>query len=258
MSNRSFCLEGKQVVVTGGAGLIGNTIARGFVDAGAAVTVVDNSEARWNALPETAKRDVHFMVGDAGSVDRLPAFVADVDAALGQTDTWVNCHYPRTDDWGGSEASFRPETWVANVEMQMVSYCVISAEIARRMAGRSAGCLINVASIYGVVGPDFSVYDGLEMTTPPPYAAIKGGIIAYSRYLATLWGPKGVRVNVVCPGGVANNQPDSFVSAYAKRTPLRRMAEPHEIAGPTVFLATPAAAYVTGTALMIDGGWTAQ
>lgn len=246
------------VVVTGGLGLLGFTISRSFVDAGASVVVVDNNGERWSGLPENERAGLTFFEADASATNELPQFVSEVDELCGGADIWVNCHYPRTADWAAREDEFGPATWTANVEMQMVSYCVISADIARRMAQRGGGCLTNLASIYGVVGPDFSIYDGLEMTMAPPYAAIKGGIIAYSRYLATLWGPKGVRVNSVCPGGVANHQPEDFVTAYSRRTPLRRLAEPEEVAGPVVFLATDAASYITGATLMVDGGWTAQ
>jgi NAD(P)-dependent dehydrogenase (short-subunit alcohol dehydrogenase family) len=139
----------------------------------------------------------------------------------------------------------------------MNGFCLIAGHVAAAMAKRGRGAIVNVASIYGAVGPDFAVYDGTDMTTPPAYSAIKGGIIAYTRYLASYYGPRGVRINAVCPGGVANNQPPRFVENYAARTPLRRMARPEEIAGPVAFLASDAASYVTGAILPVDGGWTA-
>lgn len=241
-------LNGRQAVVTGGLGLIGAAIAEALRQAGARVRVVDVAAGAANG-PD-------HRVADAGDPDAAPALVASLDAEA-PIDAWVNCHYPRTADWGAPDDQVGAASWRRNVELQLVSYCVLASEAARRMAQRGRGAVINVASIYGVVGPDFGVYEGLEMTTPAPYPAIKGGVIAHTRYLASLWGRRGVRVNAVCPGGVENDQDPRFIAAYARRTPLGRMARPEEIAGPVVFLASDAASYVTGAALMVDGGWTA-
>jgi len=125
------------------------------------------------------------------------------------------------------------------------------------MKQRGGGVLINLASIYGMLGPNFSVYEGTEMTSPAAYAAIKGAIINLTRYFATFYGADNIRVNAVCPGGVFDNQDDNFVKAYGKLTPMGRMARASEIALPVVFLASDAASYITGQALIVDGGWSA-
>jgi NAD(P)-dependent dehydrogenase (short-subunit alcohol dehydrogenase family) len=116
---------------------------------------------------------------------------------------------------------------------------------------------VNISSIYGSVGPDFTVYDGTEMTMPAAYAAIKGGVVNLTRYLAAYYGPYGVRINCVSPGGIFDQQPQSFVSAYEKKVPMRRMGIPEDIAAPVAFLLSDEAAYITGHNLMVDGGWTA-
>ena len=126
------------------------------------------------------------------------------------------------------------------------------------MARQGSGSIVNVSSIYGVVGPDFSVYGDTGMTTPPSYAYDKGGMIAFTRYLATYLGPRGVRVNSLTLGGLYTEQDERFVREYVARTPLRRMAGPDDVKGAVVFLASDASAYVTGTNLVVDGGWTAQ
>ena len=125
------------------------------------------------------------------------------------------------------------------------------------MAKRGGGSTINLGSIYGNVALDFHVYDGTDITMPAAYAAIKGGIASYSRYLASYWGRQGERVNTVCPGGIFDNQPERFAVNYAGRTPLGRMGTPEDIDGPLAFLASDSAAYVTGVVLMMDGAWTA-
>ena len=125
------------------------------------------------------------------------------------------------------------------------------------MRAGTGGSIINLASTYGIVAPDFSIYEGLDMTTPAAYAAIKGGIVNLTQFLASYYGKNGIRVNCVSPGGIANSQPDVFVRRYVSRTPLGRMGTPEDIAGAVVFLASEAAAYVTGHNLVVDGGWTA-
>ncbi len=255
-----FDLSGKSVVVTGGLGLIGREICGALVEQGARTVVVDQSIDQWAefkaACPEA--KDMTFLECDLADVEKLPDTVAEIDQSCSGAWAWINGHYPRTNDWGVADEAVTPESWSKNIEHNLTSYCVASSAIARLMAQRGGGSVINISSIYGVVGPDFTVYDGLDMTTPAPYPAIKAGIIGHTRYLATLWGGHDVRVNAVCPGGVANSQPAAFVEAYAARTPLGRLAQPNEVAGPVVFLISPAASYVTGSTLMVDGGWTAQ
>jgi NAD(P)-dependent dehydrogenase (short-subunit alcohol dehydrogenase family) len=124
------------------------------------------------------------------------------------------------------------------------------------MKERRSGSIVNISSIYGSVGPDFSLYAGTEMTMPAAYSAIKGGIVNFTRYLAAYYGSYGVRVNCVSPGGIYDGQPEQFVQRYKAKVPLQRMGLPEDIAAPVAFLLSEEAAYITGHNLMVDGGWT--
>ena len=118
------------------------------------------------------------------------------------------------------------------------------------------GSIINIASIYGILGPDWSLYDGTTMANPAGYAASKGALVQLSRWLATTVGPS-VRVNSISPGGIARGQPPSFVSRYVERTPLKRMATESDFKGIILFLASDLSRYVTGQNIIVDGGWSA-
>src|SRR5271157_2541009 len=149
------------------------------------------------------------------------------------------------------------DSWRTAVDSQMTSYCLCCREAAEAMRSRKRGSIINLGSTYGMVGPDFSIYEGTALTMPAAYAAIKGGIINFTRYLASYYAKDGIRFNCISPGGVENNQAAPFVENYVRKTPLGRMAKPGDIAGAAVFLASDASAYVTGHNLVVDGGWTA-
>ena len=125
------------------------------------------------------------------------------------------------------------------------------------MKNKNHGSIVNMASVYGIVGPDFSVYEGTEMTMPAAYAAIKGGIVNFTRYLSSYFGKNNIRVNAVSPGGVFNNQPNQFVENYIRKVPLQRMAKPDDISPAVVFLLSDDSSYITGQNIAIDGGWTA-
>ena len=139
----------------------------------------------------------------------------------------------------------------------MNATCTSSFAIAGLMAKRGGGSVVNIGSIYGAVSPDFSMYESNDKFTPGAYCAIKGGIEAYSRWMAGYFGRKGVRVNVVSPGAVFDNQPQEFIEKFSRKTMLGRLAQRSEIGWAVVFLASDAASYITGAVLPADGGYTA-
>jgi NAD(P)-dependent dehydrogenase (short-subunit alcohol dehydrogenase family) len=173
-------------------------------------------------------------------------------------DGLVNNAYPRTNDWDNIFENVNLESWKKNVDMQLNSCFYLSKLVLSEMKNKSSGSIVNIASIYGIVGNDFSIYEDVEgMTSPVAYSAIKGGIINLTRYLASYFGPYSIRINCVSPGGVFNNQAESFVRKFENKVPLKRMATPIDIAPSVAFLLSDESTYITGHNLIVDGGWTA-
>ena len=121
---------------------------------------------------------------------------------------------------------------------------------------KNKGSVVNITSIYGVVGNDLTIYENTSITTAAPYSAIKGGIINFTRYLASYYGRQGVRVNCVSPGGILDKQHNIFIANYERKVPMGRMGNPDDIAPAVSFLLSDDAKYITGQNLIVDGGWT--
>ncbi|GFE58481.1 SDR family oxidoreductase [Geobacter sp. AOG1] len=257
-----FSLQQKVAVVTGGAGLLGRAIIKALVSLGADVIIADLDLAAAQIIADAMLREfdndpkISALKLDIASEDSILASI-DTLANTGHfPDIWVNNAYPRTDDWGLVFEKIPAASWRCNVDKHMNGYCLCCQKIAEVMKNEGHGSIINMGSIYGMVGPDFSIYEGTEMTMPAAYAAIKGGILSFTRYLAAYYGPYGVRVNAVSPGGVFNGQDVSFVTEYSKKPPMRRMGKPEDVAAAVAFLASDSAGYITGHNLVVDGGWT--
>ena len=255
--SKAFDFSDKVVCITGALGLIGQKVCEAFLDYNATVIACDlqdsidehkNSEHNEKLKYET------LNIADQTSTDEC---INNILKKYHRVDVWVNLAYPRTSDWGNTIEEVSLESFNQNCSSHLGGYFWSSKKITEIMKNQGGGSLINCGSIYGVVGPDFELYPE-GMTMPIAYSAIKAGIINMSKYLATMYGKYGVRVNSICPGGVENNQPLDFINNYSKNTPLKRLAKAEEIAMPILFLASDAASYITGETLMVDGGWTAK
>jgi len=255
-----FNLENKNVFITGGAGLIGSEITKAVAELGGTSIIIDINEKLSLELCEKLNKagfKCHYENIDLTNLQDIDIEIEKLVKKYKVINVWINNAYPRTSDWGNKVENLKLESWQKNVDMHLNSYSWISRKVCLQMKDQGFGSLINFGSTYGLLGNDFSIYEGTEMTSPMGYSAIKGGIINLTRYLASYFGPFGVRVNNICPGGIFNKQLESFVEKYSAKTPLKRMGKPEEIASACVFLASEASSYITGHTLTVDGGWTA-
>lgn len=242
-------LKDKVIIVTGGSGLLGKAFINELKQEGAITINADISVSTDLAIG-------NYRV-DITKAEDISNAVEEIFQYFGRIDGLVNNAYPRTKDWGAKFEDIKPESWSSNVEMQMNSYFVFCQEVLKKMDLRASGSIVNIASIYGVVGNDFSVYEGTSMTSAAAYSAIKGGIINFTRFLASYYGKRGIRVNTVSPGGIFDHQNPIFVANYNKKVPMGRMGNPDDIAPSVAFLLSEKSKYITGHNLIVDGGWCA-
>lgn len=242
-------LKDKVIIVTGGSGLIGKPILEQLRQQSAIVINAD--------INAVTNEKTGYYNCDVTSEESITKLIDLVIKKYGKIDGLVNNAYPRTKDWGAKFENVSLKSWRRNVDMQMNSVFYICQKVLEHMKKNQSGSIVNIASIYGVVGNDFTIYEGYGGTSPAEYSAIKGGIINFTRYLASYYGKYNIRVNCVSPGGIGDNQHPSFIERYENKSPLKRLGKPEEIAPAIIFLLSEEASFITGHNLMVDGGWTA-
>ena len=245
MKNR---LEKKIIIITGGNGLLGSAIIEKLIEDGAFVINLDINHKTNESLS-----NIECDITNQESIDNSLNLIINKYEKI---DGLVNNAYPRTQDWGNKFEDIKLDSWKKNIDWQLNSYFYMSQQVAIQMGKQKNGSIINMASMYGVVAPDFTVYDGTNMTMPAAYSAIKGGLVNLTRYIAAYFGAQQVRVNTISPGGIFDNQNVTFVQNYEKKVPMRRMGTPEDIAPSVSFFLSDDSKYITGQNLIIDGGWT--
>jgi NAD(P)-dependent dehydrogenase (short-subunit alcohol dehydrogenase family) len=265
-------LTGKTAIVTGALGLLGREHCSALAEAGARIVAADiDPDACRDFAGETAAKHGTEGLGlalDVTSEDSLRRGRTEILRRFGSIDILVNnaaindkFESPAAAEEESRFESYPLALWKKSFDVNVTGVFLCSQVFGTAMADRGKGSIINIASTYGIVAPDQSLYkrpDGTQrFYKTPAYPATKGAVLAFTRFLAAYWGSRGIRVNALSPGGVENGQDRYFVEQYSARTPLGRMAAPSDYRGAIVFLAGDASAYMTGANLVVDGGWTA-
>lgn len=272
--NEMFDMKGKVAVITGGTGLLGMEYAKILASAGANIVLVDldkdKCEKNAKILEKEFKNKILGVKTDISSQKEVKSMVAKVEKEFGKIDVLVNnaAFNCPADSKGSNFVSFEDyplELWKKSIDVNLTGMFICSQEVIRLMIKKKIkGSIINVSSTYGLVGPDQRIYHSIKhpkdsskkFVKPVDYSTTKSGVLNFTRYLAAAYGKNGIRVNTLTPGGVLDNQDEDFVEGYSNKTVLGKMAEKTDYNGAVLFLASDASKYMTGSNLVVDGGWT--
>lgn len=270
----AFDLTGRVAIITGGAGLLGVKHAEAIAEMGGIPILLDfdgeRARARAKEIADLFGVKTLGLTADVSQTAEVAAALSDALAQLGRVDILINnaANNPKVEDgvlsraqWSRLE-SFPLEVWQHDLSVGLTGAFVCSQIIGREMAQRGRGVILNVASELALIGPDQRIYrqpgvpENEQPVKPVSYSAIKAGLLGLTRYLATYWADKGVRVNALSPGGVYNDQDPAFVQRLSNLIPMGRMADKDEYKAAVVFLVSDASSFMTGANLVVDGGRT--
>jgi len=260
-ANRIFSLKNKTIVVTGGLGKLGKHFSKALASQGARVAIFDLSERVFS------DRNICVFKADVTNKSSLVEALRRVEKKWGVPYGLLNAaaldsppDSPAEEN--GPFETYPESSWDQVMRVNAKGVFLACQVVGGRMAKAGRGSIVNVNSTYGLVSPDQRIYayrgkGRRAFYKPCAYSASKSALVNFSRYLATYWASRAVRVNTLTLGGVFNHQDRNFLKGYAARVPMGRMAYPDEYNGAVIFLLSEASSYMTGSNLVIDGGWTA-
>lgn len=253
-----FSLRGKVIILTGGAGLYGRGLTTRLCQAGANLVIASRNLQKLQEIAEEEKRAGHTITAEAldlSSHRSIEEFVGRLLARFDRIDGLVNNAYLRVMKGGPTGPV---EQWEESLRANATGLLNITRAVGESMCEKGGGSMVNIGSIMGMVGPNPFLYEGTEMSAPPDYFYNKGGMVALTRYFASYYGARNVRINCLSPGGYFTGQDPKFLERYEKMTMLGRMANDDDLAGAVIFLLSDASSYITGANLPVDGGYTAK
>ncbi len=256
-----FSLDGRVIVVTGAAGILGICFCKELLASGAKVVAIDHDDEALNRLVLAVGSSKALAVFRADIRDRSQ--VAEIrekaEDIFGPIDGLLNNAATKSPNFFEPFESFPIEDWDHVMSVNLTGAVVCAQVFGGEMARRRRGSIVNVLSIYGILAPDQRIYEGSEylghaINTPAIYSASKAGLWGLTSYLSSYWGACGVRVNALTPGGIYSGQNETFVKRYSARVPLERMGAADDLCGALIYLMSDSSGYVTGQNIIVDGG----
>ncbi len=255
-----YRLDGKNALVSGGAGLIGAKLCEILAEAGAKIFLVDNNcdlaQQEANKIRNNSGGFVEPYCIDITNEKEVRDLKNEIINKHKKCDILINSAHYKGGKFFAELSDYPFETWKEVIDVNLNGAFLMCREFGSAMYKGSGGVIVNVSSTYGIVSPDPRVYGKSGINSPIAYAATKSALFNMTRYIAIHWRPK-VRANILAPGGVEANQDSEFIREYNFRTPLGRMANRDDYQGAILFMCSDASAYMTGATVTVDGGWTA-
>ena len=261
--SKLFDVSNKVIIITGACGHLGIEYVHGFSQAGANVVIADLDFKNCKKLATEIKNKYNVnplpIKLDLTSKKSISSLVSNTISKFSKIDVLINnAAYQGNDKLRTTKfEDFPLSAWNQGLEVNLTGIFLTCQEVGKIMSKQKYGNIINIASTYGIVAPDQRIYGNSGQNAAAFYSATKAAVINLTRYLASYWRGTGIRVNTLSPGGVKRNQGSSFIKKYSERTMLGRMAKKDEYVGSLIFLASDASSYMTGSNLIVDGGWTA-
>ena len=254
-------LDGKVIVITGGAGLIGQEFAKAVMNQGGIAVIADIDEKRMQyTVRELAQKfpceKIDIFKLDITSKDSIQKCIAYVDSKYKKIDALINNAYPRNKNYGRHFFDVEYDDFVENLGMNLGGCIIPSQLFSLYFQEQGYGNIINISSIYGVIAPEFEIYDNTKMTMPVEYAAIKSGMLHLTKYMAKFFKGKNIRVNAMSPGGVLDSQPEEFLKKYNQRCSTKGMLNERDLSGTLVFLLSDMSMYINGQNIVVDDGFS--
>ena len=255
-----FAINEKIILVTGSGQGIGRSLAENMAELGAFVYCFDIKFP--NSIPKNLLKNLFHVKCDITNIKKFQKSCEKIFLKHQKIDVLINNAYFNPNQSKYSSVSFEKfplELWNQVLAVNLTGVFLCSQEIGKTMVEQKNGIIVNISSIYGLLGADQRIYGKSNLNSPVSYAATKGAIINLTKYLAAYWSKKNIRVNTLSLGGVVNKSymKKDFIKKYSEKTMLGRMANKEEYRGPLLFLASDASSYMTGSNLIVDGGWSA-
>jgi len=254
-------LNNKVVVITGGSGLLGTSFCEAIYINGGIPIIADIDHTRSQMLVEklSKKYDTNKFIASKLDINSEKSINHLLDFLLTEfqkVDVLVNNAYPRNKNYGVDFLEVTYDDFLENINLNIGGFFLTSKIFSQQFSKQNYGNIINIASIYGVIPPKFDIYKDTDMTMPVEYAIIKSSMIHFTKYLASYFSGKNIRVNSISPGGIHNNQPDTFIKAYNEYCLSKGMLDPKDVANALVFLIDDASSYINGENIIIDDGFS--